>query len=103
MTELLEVRVAENSMYRLVEESDLVAGAKIFMVDVLDSYQVDHPYWIIRLDDKPVRETEGGPYVYYHCIIPKWDGQCFVPQKEFLGHKDRPDVGPYDIYFWLRR
>lgn len=77
--------------YRAPTRKDLVPNAEMLMVDV-------HPFMqdsgrmagrtTIRLDAMPVLGND----VYYHCILPAWNGQCFVPAEEFLASGFR--MGP---------
>lgn len=89
----------ENNEYRLVEREDIVAGAEILMIE-RERALADpaYPPSKIRLDDDPIADRDGVPYVYYHCTYPEWDGQCFVPLDDFLGYVDDD---PHHVNYWL--
>jgi len=92
----------ESHAHRLVEESDIVAGAEIEMIE-REKVQRDpfHPTNKITIDDDPIRDGGRGRYVYYHCTKPAWDGQCFVPLEVFLGNGN--DEGSHHVNYWLPR
>jgi hypothetical protein len=82
--------------YRFLTREDLVEAAEFLCVDV-ERYFSQHPYVYrdpavcsdrIKLDKNPVRESRSEDrvedYVFYHSILPMWDGQCFVSLKHFL-------------------
>ncbi len=82
--------------YRFLAREDLVDGAEFMCVDV-EKYFSYPPYAYrdpavcsdqIRLDENPIRksklEDKVEDYVFYHSILPVWDGQCFVSLKHFL-------------------
>jgi hypothetical protein len=100
MTTIERRRAVENRGYRLVEEGDIVAGMVIEMVE-RESVQI-HPQYPtdkIRLDENPIRDRDGIPYVFYHCIDPAWDDQCFVPLAYFIGKSE--DMGSDHFNYWL--
>ena len=80
--------------YRPPTKTDLVAGAELLMVDV-ERYMERHNQGIsigiicntrIKLDDEPIAPSKRDPnteIVFYHCMMPPWDGQCFVPIDDF--------------------
>lgn len=89
--------------YRFLTREDLVEGAEFMCVDI-ERYFSHPPYAYrdpavcsdrIKLDENPVRESRSEDkvedYVFYHSILPKWDGQCFVTLKHFLatGYLDK--------------
>jgi hypothetical protein len=78
--------------YRFLTREDLVEGAEIMMVE-MESYfsYPQHAYrdpracgTLIKLDRDPIRESNGEDFVFYHCTYPRWEGDCFVPLKQFL-------------------
>ncbi|NDB58404.1 hypothetical protein EB001_08155 [bacterium] len=82
--------------YRFLTREDIVEGAEFLCVDV-ERYFSHPPYAYrdptvcsdqIKLDEKPIRksklEDKVEDYVFYHTILPVWDGQCFVTLKHFL-------------------
>jgi hypothetical protein len=79
--------------YRPPCKDDLVTGADLLMVEVETFMQlpsmdpaITSCGTRIKLDDPPIRPSnidEGKKVVYYHCTMPPWDGQCFVPLDDF--------------------
>ena len=79
--------------YRPPVRADLVSGAELLMVEVerfMEPYnQGFNPSIIgtkIRLDEEAIKPSDRDPeneVVYYHCIMPAWDGQCFVHLDDF--------------------
>lgn len=77
--------------FRLVNKGDLMPGKEMWMI-ILSHYDglnlTQSPEVLgtkIRLDSPAVCR---GSTVYYHCIYPKWDQQCFVPIQDFLDGED---------------
>ena len=77
--------------YRPPVREDLVPGAELLMVEV-EQYMRDQSIGPnitgtkIRLDDEPIKLSDSDPakeVVFYHCIMPAWDGQCFVHIDDF--------------------
>ena len=91
--------------YHPVTEADLVPGCEMIMVEVERFTRVGHGLsprlapgcTITALDDKPValsNKGDGTKVVFYHCKVPKWDGQCFVPLDDVV----RDAYAPEDPY-----
>lgn len=84
--------------YRPVTESDLRPGQELVMVEVERFYLSGEglpPIGCagttrIKLDEKPVDgiNANGDKIVWYHCVDPQWDGQCFVPLPNFIADAD---------------
>ena len=86
--------------YRAPTKADLVPGAELLMIDV-ESYMECHNQGIsftatcstrIKLNDEPIAPSNADPskdVVFYHCVTPPWDEQCFVPLEAFttLGYQ----------------
>lgn len=81
--------------YRAPTEADLQPQGKFIMVDVdqyLESSQgrrftIAGSTTHITLDDEPIQSSSldlDRRLVCYHCTIPHWEMQCFVPIEEFL-------------------
>ena len=77
--------------YRPPTREDLVPGAELLMVEV-ERYMEDQSIGPqitgtkIKLDDQPIKPSNAEPgkkVVYYHCIMPAWEGQCFVGLDDF--------------------
>ena len=79
--------------YRLVTREDLVDGAEFVQVDtnVQHDVTVDPKYFgtTIKLDESAI----DGDAVYYHCIKPADDIQCFSGIRDFLD----PDANDYVV------
>jgi hypothetical protein len=80
--------------YRPVKEADLRPGQDLVMVDVDRFYMAGEglpPIGCagttrIKLDEKPVdgANANNEKIVWFHCVDPEWEGQCFVPLPNFL-------------------
>lgn len=81
--------------YRPVTETDLIPNQELVMVEVerfaMSSVGLSPRSapgcTDIRLDEEPIKLSNrgnGSKMVYYHCIMPPWDQQCFVPLKSFI-------------------
>ncbi|MBY0473118.1 hypothetical protein K2Q00_02415 [Patescibacteria group bacterium] len=80
--------------YRAPTKADIVPGAELLMIDV-ERYMQPHNQGTslgvvcstrIKLDDEPIalsNDGSGKEVVFYHCTMPSWNGQCFVPLEEF--------------------
>lgn len=79
--------------YRPPVREDLVPGAELIMVDV-EQYMHPHNQSInpsiistkIKLDDEPIKPSNldlAKEVVFYHCIMPAWEPQCFVSLDDF--------------------
>ncbi len=80
--------------YRVPTRADLVPGAVLFMIDI-EQYTNFRNQNIssdiifttkIKLDDEPIAPSNANPnkeVVFYHCMMPPWDGQCFIPLDDF--------------------
>jgi len=97
----LERAPETNWPYRPIQREDLVPGAKILMIN--DVRRIDptaDPRFfgtIIRLDQeavRPARDESDREMVYYHCIQPAHEIQCFVAVDDFLAPAD-------DIRYWV--
>lgn len=76
-----------NNVYRSPRRTDIISGKEMIMIK--KSFQFDKLIdftlgTIIKLDDDPIKEG----CVYYHCISPEWDGQCFVEEHMILNGDD---------------
>jgi hypothetical protein len=94
--------------YRPVTEADLVAGAELVMVET-ERYFLSGKglppigmagTTVIKLADPAVEPSKGEdkkPMVFYHCISPEYDGDCFVPQNQLLlsGYVEGPQFDAY--------
>jgi len=80
--------------YRPLTREDLIPGEEILMVEV-ERFMEPHNQGMnpsitgtkIKLDEDPVVVSNVNPtkeHVMYHCIMPPWEGQCFVPIESFL-------------------
>ena len=80
--------------YRTPVREDLVAGREMYMVEV-ERYMQGRNHGIdpavlatkIKLDDEPIKPSNNDPkqeVVFYHCMVPYWEGQCFVHLEDFL-------------------
>ncbi|OHA87827.1 MAG: hypothetical protein A3A96_00425 [Candidatus Zambryskibacteria bacterium RIFCSPLOWO2_01_FULL_39_39] len=80
--------------YRPPTREDLIPGEEMLMVEVerfMESHNQGYNPSImgtkIKLDEEPIVISNQNPtkeHVMYHCIMPAWDGQCFVPIESFL-------------------
>ncbi len=81
--------------YRPVTEVDLAPNQELILVDVsrfatssVGLSPRHAPGCIsIKLDEEPIKLSNSGDgyrVVYYHCTMPPWDGQCFVPLEDFI-------------------
>jgi hypothetical protein len=77
--------------YRPPVKEDLVPGAEMLMVEV-ERYMEDQTIGPqitgtkIKLDDEPVKPSNADPnklVVFYHCMVPFWEGDCFVGLDDF--------------------
>ena len=86
--------------YRAPTRDDLVPGAALLMLNVehcMTAARLGISFSAISkteiiLDDEPVAPSKADPskeVVFYHCVMPPWDGQCFVPLEDFttLGYR----------------
>jgi hypothetical protein len=89
--------------YRLPDRHELVAGLQVLMVDVTHRDASAYVWGTtIQLDDNPVRLRNGEEYVYYHCVRPSWDGDCFVPLLTFTGEYIWPVNDTFvQTRFWI--
>lgn len=80
--------------YRPPVREDLVPGVELLMVEV-EQFMEPHNQPMnpsitgtrIKLDDKPIAPSNFDSkreVVFYHCVTPGWDGQCFVPLLDFI-------------------
>ena len=86
--------------YRSPVKEDLLVGKEFYMLEVDRLMQVHNQSMnpkfladIIKLDNEPIRPSciePGQEMVYYHCIVPAWDQQCFVSIDDFTatGYRD---------------
>ena len=99
--------------YRPPKKGDLTPGAELLMVDVerfVERCQgislATAPYTtVIRLDDDPVRPSNSNPdkeVVFYHCIMPPWDNQCFVPMESFCARGYREGMYENDTRWIIK-
>lgn len=90
-----EVRTRMRCMgYRPMTEADILPGREAVMVET-ERYFLSgqglppigmEGTTVIRIDDEATRESnhhEGGKVVFYHCVSPQWDGDCFVGVMDF--------------------
>ncbi len=81
--------------YRPIIETDLTPNQELILVDVSKfatssvGLSPSHaPGCIsIKLDEKPIKLSnsgDGSKVVYYHCTMPPWNGQCFVPLDDLI-------------------
>lgn len=104
-------RYLTNHPYRLVTEVDIQPGAEMIMVQLGQGGRIPDPKTgrvvdladprmantTIRIDcvrlepEKEFEDPKGRPFtvpamwvVYYHCIDPFYNFQCFVPKEDFL-------------------
>jgi hypothetical protein len=82
--------------YRLATREDLVDGAQMIMIDASNDFMFKSgvsPEVLgtkIKLDFSALKKSNFPGetfFVYYHCIDPSWDGDCFVPLEIFLGEE----------------
>ncbi|MDP3778796.1 MAG: hypothetical protein Q8R30_01950 [bacterium] len=93
------VTKAKNGMliwgYRPVTEADLTPNQELILVDVYrfaaSSIGLSPKYApgciSIKLDEEPIKLSNSGngsKVIYYHCTMPPWDAQCFVPLEHFI-------------------
>jgi hypothetical protein len=78
--------------YRPATATDLMPGRELLMVEVERFFgSTRHAGWKpdlfpsvtrIKLADEPTKVTghrqNDEPTVYFHCVMPPWDGDCFV-------------------------
>lgn len=74
--------------YRTPTRDDLKPGVELLMIEVERYMAHNQGYSFeavsstrVKLDDDPIAPSKAYPgkeVVYYHCIMPPWDGQCFV-------------------------
>jgi len=112
------VELARQNGFRPVTLADLVPGFECLMVD--DPHLKQNGIWgtTVRIDEvKPRRMPkfkttatrtdpdgeEDVPYVFYHCVTPPWDGQCFVPVAHMIDPEHRETAGPYTYHvYWVK-
>jgi hypothetical protein len=86
MTRREPVRTPSNDLYRIPEPEDLKPGLELIMSDQNDPRDQD-PARVgtrIRIDKIVPSNGRPGVTVYYHCINPAWDHQCFVPAEQIV-------------------
>jgi hypothetical protein len=99
--------------YRPVTEADLVPGCEMIMVEVERFTRVGHGLSprlapgcaIIELDNTPVASSRAGidkKVVLYHCKVPQWDGQCFVPLDDFVRDAYIDDLNANDTRYFVK-
>lgn len=90
-----------NFPYREVSREDLVAGKKLLLVDIRTLIPTHNPEFqgtVIILDDNPVRCSEYGEMLFYHCARPYWKEQCFT----LVAELNQPaQCGPYEHRYWV--
>lgn len=97
--------------YRPMTQADIERGLEAVMVET-ERYFLsgrDLPpigmagTTVIRIDDKatvPSKLHEGENVVFYHCINPQWEGDCFVLERDFT----RDSLLPGDpVHTWDTR
>jgi len=107
-----EVEVTRNHMagfgYRPIKKEDITPGREALMVKVEDFFLSTKRDGIaphlrpsttqIRIDDEAMKVTghraNDEPTVYYHCIMPHWDSDCFVGLNDFT-RDGYADSAPY--------
>ena len=81
--------------FRPVQEYDLRPGRELVMVEVERYYLAGKGLppigmagtTVVRLDDEPIKPSNDGSgkqVVFYHCVDPQWDGDCFSGKETFL-------------------
>ncbi len=95
--------------FRYLNEDELVSGATAWMVDIdnLPREPSDLRFYgkvEVTVDQNPLfDDRQGVRSVYYHCIRPAWEGQCFVPVAHmttgFTERDERPAPGPRHEYW----
>jgi hypothetical protein len=95
--------------YRHPTEADLVPGFECLMVDDPQDYiGCGHIHGTTVRIDK-VEDFDFGAdsigvvkMVYYHCISPKWDAQCFTSLNDFLNKPGNRCGGP-ETRYWVKK
>lgn len=76
--------------YRPVTQTDIVPDRDLIMVEV-ERFVISgmglSPHYApgcttIQLDEEPIKPSNsdnGTEIVFYHCIMPRWNNQCFIP------------------------
>jgi hypothetical protein len=98
--------------YRPLVKEDLVPGAEFLMVEVA-RFMEPHNQTMdpkvtqtkIKLDDEPIKPSNAEPtkeIVFYHCIMPSWDGQCFVSIDDFTASGHRAGCNTNDTRYVVK-
>ena len=98
-----------HQQFRYLNEDELLEGATAWMVDIdqLPDAIGDLNFYgktVVEVDADPLfDDRQGVRSVYYHCIRPAWEGQCFVPVAHmttgFTERGERPAPGPRHEYW----
>lgn len=113
MTTTTDVRLVPETFgrFRYLNVEELTQGTTALMVDIdteTDRINADRFATRITIDPNPLyNRHDDTPGVYYHCTLPAWDGQCYVPVATMTtGHADRddwPSAGPRYEYWVATR
>ncbi len=86
-------------LHRWVRMKDIEPGKELLMVELspefcnhIDPTLVGTLIQIDKLEDDTV---------FYHCINPTWNGQCFVPLDTFLKHEYKGGWTSERMAFWI--
>lgn len=93
----------DSTTYRLATNEDLKPGTELFMILVRDDNATHGFPTRIVLDETPVKDRNGVPYVFYHQKINKHQ-QCFVEKDYVVKPQIEADqCGPYLTTLYLAR
>lgn len=92
--------------YRSPVKEDLVPGAELIMVEVArfmepcnQTLDPSVTQTKIKIDSQSIQTFN---MVYYHCIMPAWDKQCFVSIDDFTASGHRRGCNTNDTRYIIK-
>ena len=87
--------------YRWVKIEDIIPGRELLMIDLSPDFctHIDPKLigTLIRIDDVE------NDVVYYHCINPPWEGQCFAKLVILLTQEYNGGFSSERIAYWIQQ